>query len=199
MIITAQLNAKIDPSLYDREVFPISRSKTESELSPFFLGPLKCNGLEFHNVENAWQFSKVYPKLGHLDTRDELTQRFWDWLEEGANTKQAQRYPAGRNAKPAFSLYQRKFRLSYTAARKRMYIPMYANLAVETDLYEELYKDVKAGVRLLIRDYDAYTVDPRTPFQTCVDNPQLKLGHGMVLAEMLRHGYDLSWINNIII
>ncbi len=198
MIITAQLNKKVDPSSYDREVIPISRNPEERELSPFFLGPVRCNGIMFNNMENAWQFSKVYPKLGHLDTRNDITSLFWEWMEEGSKMK-AQRYPAGRGAVPAFSLYNRKYRLSYTAARKRMYIPMYAKLAVETDLYRELLADLKAGARLLIRDFDAYTPEKGMTFQQQTDFTQRKLGHGMVLAEMLRHGTDLSWIERLII
>lgn len=198
LILTASLNQKVDPASYDREVFPISRSSTESELSPFFLGPFKGNGLSFYNMENYWQFAKLYPKLGHLDSANNITPSFWDWLEEGANTTKAMRYPAGRGAVPAFSIYGRKYRLSYTAARKLMYVPAYAKLAVKTDLYADLLEDVKAGARLLIRDFDAYLLPKGWTFDHCINCTQRKLGHGMVLAEMLRHD-DLDWVRKIVL
>lgn len=197
IILTASLNQKVDPALYDREVFPISRSKTESELSPFFLGPCKGNGLVFQNMENYWQYSKAYyAKLGHVDSAGNILPAFWDWLEAGAANPKAQRYPAGKNAIPSFSVYNRKYKLTYVTARKLMYVPAYAKLAIKTDLYQDLLDDVKAGVRLLIRDYDAYLLPKDWAFHHCINCSQRKLGHGMVLAEMLRHD-DLKWIRDI--
>ncbi len=45
------------------------------KLSPFFLGPVMINDRKCMNVENAWQFSKVYPD--HIDSNGDPTEEYF--------------------------------------------------------------------------------------------------------------------------
>ena len=70
-----------------------SRSDNWSRgLSPFYLGP--CNlygGRVAQNVENAWQYSKVYHSF--LDEKGEPSEEYFKWADEGWTSQKAVRYP----------------------------------------------------------------------------------------------------------
>ena len=91
-----------DTDGYDIVLKPVSRDSEGRVFSPFFLGPVSlpsCVGGPrdvFHNFENAWQYSKVYPKAGHLDWENNITDKYLEWRQKGADMEQAQRYPMGR-------------------------------------------------------------------------------------------------------
>jgi len=79
-------------------------------------------GLISQNVENAWQYSKVYQR--HLIDNDFIGQHWVDWAKEGWNNKNAVRYPEGKGTIPQFTFWAGK-RLSYIGARKHVYVPLY--------------------------------------------------------------------------
>lgn len=73
--------------------------------SPMLLGPVKLWGpYGAYNVENAWQFSKVYK-----DDVDPVTGApdypWYEWAKAGWADKKAHRYPAGKGAKPEYSYW----------------------------------------------------------------------------------------------
>lgn len=163
------------------------------ELSPFFLGPCKLpDGRVSHNMENAWQFSKVYPT--HVGRFQNVDIEKWNaWSQAGFDTRKAIRYPMGKGSIPLFSMF-RDERLSYVEARKRLYIALYAKAVVKTDAYHEL-KELRQqhDLILVIQDYDAY--DNRELNRSLFDvlnAPDRKCGHGFVLAMLLLHG-DKFW------
>lgn len=199
-VLTASMNGVVDESLYDIEVIPVSKSVRYSSLSPFFLGPVETSGYVFENMENAWQYSKVYKQLGHLNSKGRLTQAFWDWMELGSNRTKADRYPAGKGAVPEFSIYNREIRLSYVSARALMYIPCYASLVEDEDDFQELVELYESGKRILIRDYDCYRCDCVGDwFDAVRKNPHKKMGHGFVLAESIIRNRDRRWYSRLII
>lgn len=199
-VLTASMNETVDESLYDIEVIPVSKSVRYSSLSPFFLGPVIASGYSFSNLENAWQYSKVYKHLGHLNSKGRLTHAFWEWMHTGENHTKADRYPAGKGAVPEFSIFNINTRLSYVTARALMYIPWYASLIEEQKDFQDLVDMYESGKRILIRDYDCYRID-------CVDdwfdavrkNPHKKMGHGFVLAESILRNRDRGWYNRLIV
>ena len=74
-----------------------SRSQEDwsRELSPFFLGPVKLYGWNTaKNVENAWQYSKVYDR--HLDDFNRPSQEYFQWAKDGWAKETADRYPMGK-------------------------------------------------------------------------------------------------------
>lgn len=107
-----------------------------AKLSPFFLGPISLyKDYISHNVENAWQYSKVYKH--HLDPNGEPTEEYFNWACSGWGKIRADRYPMGKGTKPEYSYWDGK-KLGYIEARKKIYIPLYIRAVVHTDSYKKL-------------------------------------------------------------
>jgi hypothetical protein len=153
-------------------------------LSPFYLGPVYL--YDFHtanNVENAWQFCKVYPE--HVDVDNNPTEKYWEWAKIGWTDKYAHRYPMGKGAKPLYSLWKGQ-KLTYVEARKAIYIPLYRDAVKDTDAFKQLQQMYKENKDLYLWDFDGYnhrSLD--MSYKDVVNHPVLKMGHAFVLAMML--------------
>lgn len=157
------------------------------ELSPFFLGPVRLyDGIESKNVENAWQYSKVYAE--HVGEDGLPTDRWATWAYNGFRKQRADRYPMGKGAVPEFSFW-REEKLSYIEARRRIYIPLYAKSVKNTEAFAKLRRLYRELDTLYLWDFDGY--DHRAKGLTLLEvmnRPDLKMGHGFVLAMMLQFG-----------
>jgi hypothetical protein len=169
-------------------------------LSPFFLGPVDLyDGYVSQNMENGWQFSKVYGHLDHLDENDNPTPAYFEWAKKGWADTYAHRYPMGKGVKPLYSYWAGE-KLDYVAARKKIYIPLYTNAVKKTKAFEqlwELYRDCvfNSIETLYLVDFDAHNLDPssvhnRIPgggfdYWKLWNNPHIKVGHAYVLAMLL--------------
>lgn len=183
----------------------VSRSNNWSRgLSPFFLGPVDgYGGKTAKNVENLWQFSKVYP-LHLID--GEPNEAYFAWRDWGWDLDRAERYPAGKGAIPAYSYWETldskgqwiPQKLSYVEARKAIYIPTYAKAVVKAKAYDTLKSIYAEKDNIVLWDFDGY--DHRAlgkSYDEVVNDPNKKCGHAFVLA-MLLEGY-LKVKDNIII
>lgn len=162
-----------------------SRSDNWSRgLSPFFAGPVDLyDGYKSINVENAWQFSKCYEY--YLEDDGSVGERYFKWAQEGWNDIKAHRYPMGKEAKPLFSYWDGK-KLTYTEARREIYIPLYSNAVQKTSAFQKLKKIYESGKDLYLWDFDAHSLTPGTfDYWDLWDNPKIKVGHGYVLAMLL--------------
>ncbi len=93
-----------------------AKGKWSGELSPFLLGPVKLyNNYISQNVENGYQYSKVYPS--HF-MNNRVLPEYFKWSKAGWSNKKAVRYPMSKGANPLFSLWGNK-RLDYVLARKK--------------------------------------------------------------------------------
>lgn len=166
-----------------------SRSNIWSRgLSPFFLGPVDLYGnYTSKNVENGWQFSKVYGHLNHLDFDLNPTKYYFEWAEKGWNDSFAHRYPMGHGIKPEFSYWDGQ-KLDYVTARKTIYIPLYAKAVKDTNAFKKL-KELHANEEhIALVDFDAHGLTPGTyDYWDLVNNPNYKVGHAYVLAMMLEN------------
>ncbi len=153
-------------------------------LSPFFCGPIDLyNGYKSHNVENAWQYSKVY--YNHIDEDDNPTADYFAWAQTGWNKIKADRYPMGKGVKPLFSYWNGE-KLSYVEARKKIYIPLYAKAVKKTFAFKKLQEAYKTNENIYLRDFDAHNLTPGTfNYWDLWNNPDIKVGHGYVLAMLL--------------
>lgn len=162
-----------------------SRSTTWSRgLSPFFLGPVDLyDGYKSINVENAWQFSKVYEY--YLEDDGSVGNRYFKWAQDGWNSVKANRYPMGRDAKPLYSYWDGET-FSYTEARKKIYIPLYANAVKKSFAFHKLKKIYEENPDLYLWDFDAHSLTPGTfEYWDLWNNPNIKVGHSYVLAMLL--------------
>lgn len=190
------MNVKVI-SLFEKETDPngiyvntTSRAETDwqTDLSPFYLGPCQLYGdYVAVRMENAWQYSKVYPEHAH----DGLPlQSYFDWAKEGWRNPKPVRYPMGKGKKPLFSWWNGQ-KFPYVEARKKIYIPLYARAVIKTKGFQVLldtYNDIcslKQGT-LYLKDYDAYRHEEKGLTLTdVVNNPNKKCGHAFVLMMLL--------------
>ena len=164
----------------------------QNDLSPFKLGPcLMENGLTALNMENAWQFAKVYAV--HADADGKPTEAYWDWAMAGWNNPRAVRYPMGRGARPLYSLCGDE-RLGYVESRKRVYAPLYMKAVRETNEFKHLTELAQTNT-LWLRDFDGYDHVAKGLSLTDVLNlSSRKMGHAFVLAMMLTNDEALKQI-----
>lgn len=162
-----------------------SRSTNWSKgLSPFYLGPIKLYGnYVSKNMENAWQYSKVYPE--HADENQNPTQAYFDWAINGWNDSRAQRYPMGKNTvKPLYSWWNGN-KLSYVDARKHIYIPLYARAVVKTNAFKKL-QELNQEQDLWLWDFDGYNHRKLgMTYEDVMNSTSMKMGHAFVLAMIL--------------
>ena len=166
-----------------------SRSNNWSKgLSPFFCGPVdlyKWNGKEYiaKNVENAYQFSKVY--YCHLDKEGNPSEEYFKWAEKGWNSDRAFRYPMGKGVSPAYSFWNGE-KLTYIEARKKIYIPIYSKAVVRTDAYNKLVEMIDILGDVWLWDFDGY--DHRAynmDYDEVINSTVRKMGHAFVIAMLL--------------
>lgn len=177
-----------------------SRSKTWSKgLSPFFLGPVDLyGGYVSQNVENAWQFSKVYIDFLNYDAlasiEDPLPQEFglspeyFVWAKKGWDDTRAHRYPMGKGRKPVYSYWNGR-KLNYIEARKAIYCPLYAKAVERSEAFaklkEEYEKAEKENYTLYLWDFDGRVTDES--YEEILNNEKKKMGHAFVLAMILEN------------
>jgi hypothetical protein len=148
------------------------------------LGPVEiAPGLFAKNVENAWQYSKVYEE--YVDIRGNPTDEWTTWSMQGYMNPQAVRYPMGKGRKPLY-LYWHGKKLSYIEARRKVYAPLYA-LAVEDSLaYTRLEIMLGENNGLWLWDFDGYDYRKlKMSLRDVLYCEHRKMGHAFVLAMML--------------
>ena len=160
-----------------------SKEEWSRGLSPFFLGPIPLySNLMAENLENAWQFAKVYP---NQVKDDKIIRKYYDWALKGWADKRAHRYPMGRGAIPLFSLWKKQ-RLSYIEARKEIYMPLYKEAVVKTEAYKKLVEIYKEHRNIVLFDFDGYDyLGMNKNLDEVLNDPKKKMGHAFVLAMLL--------------
>ncbi len=173
-----------------------SRSHSWSvNLSPFFLGPVELyDGKTAKNMENAWQYSKVYSKF--VDDKNTPTSEYFKWADEGWCENRAMRYPMGKGAVPLYSYWNGEH-LDYINARKKIYIPLYVNAIIKTEAFERLRDLHQSEKDIYLWDFDGYNHHSRGMSLTeVINSPRHKMGHAFVLAMILEYGETFD-VNNM--
>lgn len=162
-------------------------------LSPFYLGPVDLyDGFTSRNVENAWQFSKVYP--GQVNLKQNPNQDYLEWAKKGWNDTWAHRYPMGKGAIPLYSYWDRE-KLSYIQARKKIYIPLYRDAVIKSEAWTKLKKLNDEDADIYLKDYDGYNHKKLgMSYDEVINLESKKMGHAFVLAMMLDR-FDFSSLN----
>jgi hypothetical protein len=161
------------------------------DLSPFHLGPVDLYwGFSARNVENAWQFAKVYKR--HTDLRDgDPIASYWEWAELGWSDRRAYRYPMGKGAIPEYSFWAGE-KLSYIEARKRIYGPLYAAAVKRTPGYARLRAEASSRP-IILRDFDGYDHDKlKHSLSQVLNDSRRKMGHAFVLKMLLTNDEALQ-------
>lgn len=160
----------------------------EKQLSPFFLGPCRLYGdTTAKRMENAWQFSKVYPQ--HVGSDGRPTAQYFAWASAGWASSEPQRHPMGKEARDAFHWWDGQ-RLGRVEARKRIYVPLYVEQVVKEPYFQNLKKVWEEEIKpdpentLYLMDFDAYEYGTMS-LSEVLNNPAKSMGHGFVLAMLL--------------
>jgi hypothetical protein len=180
-----------EPGLTKRPEFVDTTSRSPSDwqrdLSPFHLGPCRLyEGAvvpQSANMENAWQFAKVYRH--HVGSRGFPTQEYFDWARDGWTHRRAVRYPMGKGAVPEYSWWDGE-RLGYVEARKRIYVPLYTRAVVGTRGFARLRERYRELGTLVLWDFDGYDHHALgMTLKEVMNDPTRKMGHAFVLAMIL--------------
>lgn len=147
------------------------------------LGPYELRDKKGRNMENLYQFSKIYPTVPSVSIpytkrypkivwtwKEEkhivdgmITDAYWKWREAGMNNEDAVRYPVGNGEwkKTCVGCIREEDihkddipLLSYIESRKQIYLPLYCNLVQEKEQYKDLVRRYKEGENLLICETD---------------------------------------------
>lgn len=168
-----------------------SRSDNWSKgLSPFYLGPCDLyGGYKSHNMENGWQYSKVF--YNQVDDNDDPNEDYFKWAQAGWASIKANRYPMGKGHVPLYSFWDGK-KLTYTEARKKVYIPLYREAVKDCGAFKKLkalYDSLAPTDILHLIDFDAHNMSPVDSVEVydhLWSNGNIKVGHAYVLAMMLQ-------------
>jgi hypothetical protein len=157
------------------------------QFSPFLLGPVGLyeGAVVSHakNVENAWQYSKVYNSF--LNSNGEPNERYFEWAKSGWLNPRAVRYPMGKGAKPEYSYWNGE-KLCYIEARKKIYFPIYANSVRQTKEFKLLRTLYDAGRPITLWDFDGYDyLAQGMTLHDVIENPSRPMGHAFVIAALL--------------
>ena len=195
--------SQLDAAAAGQEFVPVDCTSGNKDevmrrgLSPFYLGPVECyDGLVAQTFERAWQCAKVYPWNVGADGNPDGRYFAWRdemWAKKGFADKMSIRFPVGKGniGKCLYAWWKvdGEFRrLDYVAARKAIYIPLYAKAVVKTEAYRRLVELRDAGKNLMLIDFDGYNpCHPRYNFSynDVIHCPVLRMGHGFVLAMLL--------------
>lgn len=190
---------KFQPNPYPGLEIDTTSHSNNRDLSPFYLGPVPTYvpGVMARNVENLWQYSKVYSEYANIPANPadlfdltnsfayEPSDNYYYWRDEGWAKTRAIRYPMGKGAKPLYAYWDGQ-KLDYVSSRKTIYAPTYANAVLKTQSYAMLYNAVNTGQNVVLRDFDGYDyVKPRMTLKDVINHPRKKMGHAFVLAMLL--------------
>ena len=148
--------------------------------SPFLnQGPIEMYNLQSHNVENFWQYTKVYSD--HVDDP-----KAWiAWRNTGLSSTKPERYPMGKGTKAEFSYIKQLGRLPYIEARKQIYVPIYR---------QKLERYCQRGINTLldmlsVTDVWLLDFDGRQTTETfdeVLNNPEKSLGHAFIIQQYIK-------------
>lgn len=169
----------------------IGGDEDERTLSPMYLGPCRLYGnFTAKKMENAWQYSKVYPQ--HVGADGNPNQDYFRWAQDGWASSHAVRYPMGKgNDQTALYHWWDGQRLEKVEARKRIYARLYAEQVVQQPYFQWLKniweEDIKPEPErtLYLMDFDAYEYGTMT-LSEVLNNSAKSMGHGFVLAMLLK-------------
>lgn len=169
-------------------VYTVSRATSWSKgLSPFLLGPCKLYGNYFSkNVENGFQFSKVYSE--HVGPDGNPTDEYFKWALNGWRDSHAHRYPMGKGSKPEYSWWNGE-KLGYIEARKKIYVPLYYNSVKDTEAYAKLKELYHTEDIVYLWDFNGFDNEKRgMTLKDVINDPSRPMGHAFILKKMLEAG-----------
>jgi hypothetical protein len=166
-----------------------SRSSNWGRLfSPFNLGPVKLYDEHWaYNIENGYQFSKVYPDFSTV--YDLPAGHYWEWATKGWHTTKPIKYPLGVWSKHLYHWWDGK-KLTNLEAQNQIFLPLYKSAVTKTSAFlrlKEMYETSKEDIYLI--DFEGYNHRYlEKTWDQVVSDPDRPVGQGFALC-MLLEGY----------
>jgi len=157
-------------------------------LSPFNLGPIPLyDGYVAKNLENAYQFSKVYPQ--HSTEDGCPSQSYWKWAQEGWNNYKPIKYPMGVWNKHLYHWWNNK-KLSSLEAQNQIFLPCYKQAVVKTQAFAKLKSFYLNGQKdIYLIDYEGFNHRfLEKTWDDVVSDPNIPVGQAFALC-MILEGY----------
>ena len=160
-------------------------------LSPCFLGPCPLYGGHIaKNVENAWQFAKLYPAHA-AKTTGLPTRTYWAWATAGWTDPRAYRHPMGKGAIPLSSFWN-ETRLTPLGARQEIYFPLYRNAVRQSAPWQQL-KAIHQKEPVVLFDAEGYDHEAEGgSLALAMTNTAREFSHAFILKAMLLLGEDVT-------
>lgn len=166
-----------------------SRSNTWGRhFSPFNLGPVDLyDGYVAKNIENAFQFSRVYPEYSTVDGVPSA--HYWEWAKSGWNESKPIKYPMGVWNKHLYHWWNGK-KLGMLEAQNQIFLPLYKKAVVKTPAFEKLklfYENAKQDIYLI--DFEGYNHRYlEKTWDQVINDPDRPVGQAFALC-MILEGY----------
>lgn len=165
---------RIDVTSHAKDVF--------RSCSPFLCGPVELyGGYMAKNVENAWQYAKLYRQ--YADEKGDPAPAYFDWAQEGWASRIAVRRPMGYLV-PLCTVWDGK-KLTEAEARAKVFVPLYVGAVVRTEGFRELRRLYDGGTKLCLLDYDAREYPADWNMAQILNDSEHPLGHSYVLKWLL--------------
>ena len=138
--------------------------------------------------ERYWQSGKIYAK--ELNDKKQLSKKFFEerakmYALEASDKRQRRRKYPRKEGLPIYSYYNGNF-YDYVPSRKAIYIPLYVNLVLNTQVFRDLYARHVRGENLLIVGPDGRNIDiNECSIKNAVNDPTHIFGHELVICALL--------------
>lgn len=121
----------------------------------------------------------------HTNEDGNINDEWWEWAKNGFECRGAVRYPKGKRAIPEFAYWDGE-RLSYTEARRKIYIPKYKEAMANVPEFQRLKKMYEELDKLFLWDYDGYNHKRLgMTYDDVLDHEERSFGHSFVIAMLL--------------
>lgn len=166
-----------------------SRSNTWGRhFSPFNLGPVELyDGYVAKNIENAFQFSRVYPEYSTVDGLPSA--HYWEWAKIGWAESKPIKYPMGVWNKHLYHWWDGK-KLGMLEAQNQIFLPLYKKAVIKIPAFEKLkyfYENSKKDIYLI--DFEGYNHRfLEKTWDQVISDPDRPVGQAFALC-MILEGY----------
>lgn len=187
MIYAVSFKHTIPEGVFSMDV--TSRSNTWGKhFSPFNLGPVDLyDGHQAFNIENAYQFAKVYPEFA--DVNGNPSMHYWEWAKKGWLSPKPNKYPMGAWSKPLYHWWDGR-KLSHLQAQNEIFLPLFKKAVTKTSAFQrlkEMYETSKQDIYLI--DFEGYNHRYlEKTWDQVVSDPDRPVGQAFALC-MLLEGY----------
>lgn len=184
MIYAVSFKHKIPDGVLSLDV--TSRSNNWGrDFSPFNLGPVDLyDNYWSYNIENAFQFSKVYAEYAGLN--DEPSQHYWEWAKGGWLNPKPIKYPLGAWSKHLYHWWAGK-KINGIEAQNQIFLPLYKKAVINAPAFKKL-KDFynHSGKDIYLIDFEGYNHRYlEQSWDQVINNPDRPVGQAFALCMLL--------------